>query len=122
MKKLLFIILGGDSVNLKSFLNDVSMEIFGDVILASRAEPSEILAQTMEFLLDKTKGNPENALALYSGENLNLLKDNLPRETMDLKVYFENLKQKAGGYETIDQKRLVQETFIQEIKLKLGKE
>lgn len=118
MKKLL-IVFGNEPGEfmkklITSFLMlDSSFSAFTTSI--TKKEPGEALQQVLAHIRMKFLGE-EDLFVVYAGDNLHLLKNNLPFDGLDLSAFFELSKQAVGGYDTPQQKEIINKIIIGSLK------
>jgi hypothetical protein len=112
MKKLVFVL--GDCApesklltdKFTSFVNEQQGTIFHTAVLGSH--------ETLKIVLEKIRSNDgaggadyKKMLVVYAGRNTDLISENMPCDNLDLFLLSGHLISVAGGYETPQQKDIV---------------
>lgn len=87
-------------------------DYFGSCVIPNQYSPEQSLAKVLEILKAPAGENFENFLIFYSGKNLSLFKDKLPYHKLDITLFMSKLVEVAAGYETPQQKEIVDCLFF----------
>ena len=119
MKKL-FLVLGDCSNIRKSLTADFTLlaeECEGVIIPTHLLGPTLILQETLEKIrANLGHDNIQKILVVYAGLNMELLRDNLPGDSVDLNSFSLYLIKLVGGHETPQQKEMVHDLLFGGIK------
>jgi len=119
MKKV-FLVLGNCADIRKSLVAEFQLlaeECDGAIIPTHLLGPNLILQETMEKIrANLGHDNYQKMLVIYAGSNMELLRDNLPCDSINLHSLALHLIKLVGGYETPQQKELVHDLLFGGVK------
>ena len=114
MKKVFIIFganVGGEFVQKEHVMNALPETNHIELNLTS-ASPHAALAKVIDLLRQNCPDGYHKAVVVYVGENLYLLRDNLPCDRLDLGLLKRKLMEVTDGYKTRQQIETVNALFI----------